>query len=232
MVSFQVCRSTPFRRAFLTASQFDDIQNAAVEEDADQSGTPAQQISSPYHRFVFSEGLHVVSSRTAKYEPSSGSQMLQHASFSVAQIGLGQLRDNSCFRFDFQSIGLGCDSVDSPCIFHITGLQWNGVEDAVQGDTTIEMAACPEPKECALSHQVLVTEIASSLVNLTAINITLVAASDTQIWWADDLQVAWTDDDCAAAACRAQVPNNVMVPRPQGSFARKTKGFLRWAVRG
>jgi hypothetical protein len=203
-----------------------------VEEDADDSGTQAQQMPSPYHRFVFSKGFHVVSSRTAKYEPSSGSQMLQHASSSAAQIGLAQLRDNACFRFDFQGISLGCDSVDAPCIFHITGLQWNGVEDAFQGDTTIEMAACPEPTKCALSHRILVPEVASSLVNLTAINITLVASSDTQIWWADDLQVAWTDNDCTAAACRARARNNVMTPRPLGLLAGKAPAFLRWTIRG
>jgi hypothetical protein len=157
---------------------------------------------------------------------------VQHNFSSAAKIGFAHLRDSSCFRFDFHGISLGCDSVDVPCIFHVTGLQWNGIEDAVQGDTTIEIAACPEPANCALSRQVLATEVIPLFVNLTAINITLAASSETQIWWADDLQVAWTDADCTIAACRTPVTDNVMVSRPHGSFAGKAKGLLRWAVRG
>ena len=187
----------------------------------------------PYHRFFFSTGFSVVPPPLGKYEPSSGTQMLEHnsSSSSVAQIGVAQLRGNPCFRFNFQGISLGCSSVDAPCVFDVTALQWNGVNEVAQGNTRFEIAACPDPSRCALSHRTLDPAAVGSFSNLTAINITLVKADNLQTWWADDLQIAWADDECAAAECRARVPNKIMTPLP-GSLASKAKRALRWAVRG
>lgn len=198
------------------------------------AGIGPQPVPFPYHRFFFSNGFHVVPSSVSKYEPSSGSQMLQHNSSSspVAQIGLAQLRRNPCFRFAFKGINLGCDSVDAPCVFSVTALQWNGVEEVVQGIKTFEVAACPEVSNCTLRHQALDSATAPAFENLTAINITLASGGQTKTWWADDLHVAWAADDCTAAACRAKVPNKITIRRPGGSLSMRAKGLLRWAVRG
>jgi hypothetical protein len=160
--------------------------------------------------------------------------MLEHnlSSSAAAQIGLAHLREESCFRFDFQGISLGCDSTDAPCVFRMTGLQWNGVEDIVQGTTTFEIAACPERTSCKLKHESLDAAAAPSFANLTAVNITLAVRGEPRIWWADDIRIAWTNDDCAAGACRARVPNTITPPNLPGSFAGRAKRLLRWAVRG
>jgi hypothetical protein len=160
--------------------------------------------------------------------------MLQYNSSSsrVANIGLAQLRGNPCFRFALQGIKLGCNSTDAPCVFDITALQWNGVEEVAQGNKTFEVAACPDISNCTLNHQILDQAAAPTFENLTAINITLTSTGQPQTWWADDLQIAWTDNDCTAAACRARVPNNIMIPSARGYIATKAKGLLRWAVRG
>ncbi|KAK3345878.1 hypothetical protein B0T25DRAFT_437467, partial [Lasiosphaeria hispida] len=164
-----------------------------------------QPVPFPYHRFFFSGGFHVVPPPTSKYEPSSASQMVQYntSSAAIAQIGLAQLRENPCFRFDLLGVGLGCNSTDLPCVFGITGLQWNGSEEVVQANRTFEIAACLDTANCTLSHQVLDSAAASTFSNLTSINITLTVANQPQTWWADDLQVAWTDNDCNAATCRS-----------------------------
>lgn len=220
----QLCR---LRTAWmLTVPKFDDIQTTSDGKDGEHSNI--HPVPVPYHRFVF-DGFEVVSPPHVKYEPSSGSQMLQGDASFVAQIGLAQLRDNPCFRFDFEGIGLGCNSAHAPCLFEVSGLQWNGVEDVVQESTQFEVQACPEPSNCKLRH---LSIFGAAYTNLTAVNITLGQPSETKTWWIDDLRIAWTDDDCAAAVCRSRIPNTVMTPHPRGSMAGKAKRLLRWAVRG
>ncbi|KAL2135247.1 hypothetical protein VTI74DRAFT_9232 [Chaetomium olivicolor] len=208
---------------------FDDVPAVAADTNAEPEPVP-----SPYHRFSFSKGFHLLSSEAAKYEPLSGSGMLEYTSSSSisAEIDLGELRGNPCFRFNFEGISLGCDSIELPCVFEVTGLQWNGVENVVQGTKTFELAACDEPTHCALSLLAPDSATAPLFSNLTAINITLSQPSDTQTWWADDLRVSWTEDDCTSAACRAEVPDMAQVARPARSLSGRAKGFLRWAVRG
>jgi hypothetical protein len=188
--------------------------------------------ASSYHPFAISNGFRVTVSQASKYEPFSGHQLLQHDSSSAAQIGVSHLRNNACFRFDFHGIRLGCDSVYGSCIFQLTGLQWNGVEDVIQGHTLFTIAACSDSFDCTLSYQLLDSLAGPSFTNLTAINITLGGPSDTPTWWMDDLQIAWTDNRCVTAACRARVPNTVVTPEARGSFAETASRFLRWAVRG
>jgi hypothetical protein len=183
-----------------------------------------------YRRFSFSENFEVVSQRVMRYQSSSGSQMLQHHASSPAQISLGPLRDNACFRFDFQGLSLGCDSSDQACTFEITGLDWDGEKDFVRSQTTFEVSACRTAAPCALEHRVLDRSVARQFTNLTAINITL-TTTDAQHWWADDVQVAWTDNECAAAACRAKVPLRG-VGWSLKSMVTEAKEFLRWALRG
>ncbi|KAK3314195.1 hypothetical protein B0H66DRAFT_567954 [Apodospora peruviana] len=149
----------------------------------------------------------------------------------VAQISLAQLRSNPCFRFDFIGVSLGCNSTDAPCDFNIAGIQWNGVSDVRQANKTMKIAACSDPANCTLGHQVLDSAAALQFTNLTALNITLTVAGQPQTWWADDLQISWTDNGCAAASCRAQVPNNIMFTPKSSTLVGRARGFLRWAAR-
>ncbi|KAL2263948.1 hypothetical protein VTK26DRAFT_4135 [Humicola hyalothermophila] len=187
-----------------------------------------------YHRFFFSSGFSVVPPLASKYQPSSGTQMLEHNfSFSpVAQVGVGQLRGNPCFRFNFQGISLGCDSTDAPCIFDIVALRWNGNKEVVHGRERLEVAACADSFICNLSHQTINAAVAASFSNLTAVNITLVTTGNTQTWWADDLQIAWTDNDCTVAECRSKIPNKIMASHSPKAPVGRAKRESRWAVRG
>ena len=193
------------------------------------SAAQSQPVPSPYHRFVYSEVFQAVSQSGGKYKPSSGSQMLQASSSSPGKIGLGHLRENLCFRFDFQGISLGCDSKDAPCDFDVTTLRWDGVEDEVLETTAIQIPSCPDPSNCLLHH---LSTFGPKFTNLTAIKITLASSGASKVWWADDFRIAWTDDDCSAATCRSQVPNTVVDRRQVRSLAAQTKRLLRWAVRG
>jgi hypothetical protein len=207
----------------LTMSQFEDLRVSSDGKDG------IQPVPAPYHRFSFSDGFDIVSLSNAKYRPSSGSQMLQIDASSSGRISLGQLHDNPCFRFDFEGISLGCDSTQAPCLFDVSGSRWDGAQDALQHTAEFEIGACPEASNCKLRHLSL---FGPSFTNLTSINITLSHPGDIKTWWADDLRIAWTDDDCSVAACRSQVPNNIMTRRAPGSIVGKAKSLLRWAVRG
>lgn len=212
--------------------EFDDIPGPMVEHETGLGSIETEQVPSPYHRFLLSDGFRVAAQQASKYRPSSGHRLLRHDSSLVAQLGLSHLRRDACFRFDFHGMNLGCDSVHASCVFHLTGLQWNGVEDVIQGHTTLTIPACPESFDCTLNQRILDPAAAPLFSNLTAINITLAAPSHTSAWWMDDLQMDWTDNDCATATCRARVPNTVVTPRSRGSFAETASRLLRWAVRG
>ncbi|EAQ91848.1 hypothetical protein CHGG_00083 [Chaetomium globosum CBS 148.51] len=131
-----------------------------------------------------------------------------------------------------KSVRLGCDSVHASCVFRLTGLQWNGVEDVIQGHTVFTIPACSNSFDCTLDRPILDPAAAPFFTNLTALNITLAAPSGVPTWSMDDLQIGWTDNDCVAAACRARVANTVATPRSQGSFTETARRLLRWAVRG
>jgi len=205
----------------LTIPQFDDIAGVTAAEP--------QPIPAPYHRFIYSEGFRAVSQPGGKYKPSSGSQMLQMTSSSPSEIGLGPLRENPCFRFDFQGISLGCDLKDAPCDFDVTTLRWDGVEEAVVETSLFQIPSCADPSNCVLHH---LSTFGSNFSNLTGIKITLATSGAPKTWWADDFKIDWTDDDCSVAACRSQVPNTVVERRQVRSLASQTKRLLRWTVRG
>ncbi|KAK1753727.1 hypothetical protein QBC47DRAFT_47378 [Echria macrotheca] len=209
--------------------QFDDIPTIT----GGNGSSPPQPVPFPYHRFFFSSGFTVVPPPSTRYQPSSGIQMTQYnTSVSpTAQIGLAQLQDNSCFRFNFLGISLGCDSTDQSCVFDITGLQWNGDDNVVQSNRTLEIAACPDGSNCTLSHQILDSAAAMTFSNLTAINITLTVGGQPRNWWGDDLQIAWSDNSCAAATCRSRVPNTIMIPRKSAPVDARAKRLLGWAAR-
>jgi len=211
---------------------FDDIPPLSVDKSANGEIGP-QPVPFPYHRFFFSPDLRVVSSSSVKYKPISGGQLLQHnhSHHSVAQLGLAWLRSNDCFRFNFRGISLGCDSVDAPCVFTVTALNWDGVDDAVQGATTLEIPACPAATDCELRRQILDPITASTFTNLTAVNITLSSPAQAQAWWADDIQISWADTGCNAAACRAKVPDRTMTNNSPKSFPGKPRRYMRWGSR-
>ncbi|KAK3319867.1 hypothetical protein B0T19DRAFT_433219 [Cercophora scortea] len=227
------CLTAPFPFQLLTLLQFDDIPTLSTGNFTNPNSFPLQPVPFPYHRFFFSNGFHVSSLPTSRYQPSSGSQLVQYnASLEpIAQIGLAELRTNPCFRFAFLGISLGCNSTTEPCVFNVAGLQWDGVDEVAQGLRTFEVAACSTPANCTLSHQILDSAAQLQFANLTAINITLTVAGQPQTWWGDDLQFAWADNDCIAASCRARVPNTIMFPHNSRTFAKTAKSLLRWAVR-
>lgn len=213
--------------------QFDDIPTISVDNTTDPSSVPAQPVPFPHHRFFFSNGFDVVSSPAGPFQPASGSQLVHFNSSesSTAQIGLAQLRENSCFRFNFLGFGFGCLSANESCVFDVKGLQWNGVEETVQASRTIEITGCSGTSNCSLSHQVLDSAAAVTFANLTSINITLTVAGQAQDWWGDDLQIAWTDNTCSTATCRSQEPNTIMRAKTPGFGHVKARRPFRWSAR-
>ncbi|KAK4223089.1 hypothetical protein QBC38DRAFT_373861 [Podospora fimiseda] len=190
--------------------KFDDIPTLSD----DNGDFPPAPVPFPYHRFFFSPGFAVVPPPAAKYSPSSGNQLVQYDP-SVSQtaiIGLAKLRSSPCFRFSFLGISLGCNSTTVPCNFNITGLNWDGTSEVVESHHEFDIAPCRKTSGCTLSHQILNSAAALPFGNLTSITI-----NHEGTWWADDLQIAWTENDCDSAACRAAVPNTIMMERPGGN---------------
>jgi hypothetical protein len=211
--------------------KFDDIP---VGNSTGASIAESRPVPSPYHRFFFSSGFRAVPRSASKYQPSSGSQLLYYSSFAPsAQIGLANFSTNLCLRFDFRDINLGCNATSVPCLFRISGLQWDGFRDVVKDTMTFVLPACGEASNCTLTQVSSGLTVARhSLTSLTAINITLEFTGERQTWWADDLQLAWTDNSCAAAMCRAKTSNDSMIPGMLGSVAARAKMFRHRAVRG
>ncbi|KAK4465036.1 hypothetical protein QBC42DRAFT_29687 [Cladorrhinum samala] len=199
--------------------KFDDIPTLSLGNDSESSDLPAFPVPFPYHRFFFSAGFAVVPPPSPKYAASSGEQLVQYdpSISTTAVIGLAQLRANPCFRFSFLGVSLGCNSTGAPCIFNITGLNWNGTHEVVEARHEVEVSACKTGKSCRLSHEVLDSAAALPFANLTSINVTLTVGGRPERWWADDLQLAWTENDCGSAACRAKVPNTIMVAHHGGN---------------
>lgn len=199
--------------------KFDDIPTLSLSNDSESSDLPAFPVPFPYHRFFFSAGFAVVPPPAPKYAASSGEQLVQYdpSISTTAVIGLAQLRANPCFRFGFLGISLGCNSTGAPCIFNITGLNWNGTHEIVEARHEVEVSACKTGRSCRLSHEILDSAAALPFANLTSINVTLTVDGRPERWWADDLQLAWTENDCGSAACRARVPNTIMMANHGGN---------------
>lgn len=141
------------------------------------------------------------------------------------------MKDNSCFRFDFRGISLGCNSTDQACSFKVTGLRWNGRADLVQGGTTFSVDSCPQQSNCELRTHVVDTTTVPSFSNLTAITVEATSAGHPVEWWADDIQLGWTDNSCGAATCRQKIPNTIMKQTAWTATIGKAKSLLRWARR-
>lgn len=170
---------------------------------------------SPYHRFTWSEGFRVFPSPACPYEASSGDLMIEYATSTkideVAEIGVGDLAYNPCFRFDFTSLRVGCASTEASCKFNITGVTFDSDSQMAVpvASHTFNTQACNEQKGCNLRS--IIADGSAGLTNLTSILIDVTAGGVPQTWWADDLTVTWTDASCEAAACRSGIRD--FVPR-------------------
>lgn len=158
---------------------------------------------------MWSDGFRVFPASFVPYKASSGILVLEHT-FSheaqeAAQIGVGALQTNLCFRFDFVSFHVGCAATDSNCDFNITGLVWDseGQHEVVVASRTFSTRTCSSQRNCALA--LIAADDAAGLTNLTSVLIDVTSNGQPQSWWADDLILNWTDGSCESAACRSQV---------------------------
>lgn len=164
---------------------------------------------SPYHRFAWSEGFRVFPSSACPYKASSGDLLIEYATSTkndeVAEIGVGNLSYNPCFRFDFTSLRVGCASREASCRFNITGftLDSDSQTTVPVASHTFNTQACDEQEGCNLES--ITADGSTGLTNLTSILIDVTAGGVPQTWWADDLTVTWTDASCEAAACRSGI---------------------------
>lgn len=174
---------------------------------------------SPYHRFWFSSGFGFLPPPTSKYQPSSPKLMLQwtpaalpngSVTDSIAEITVGPRKADSCMRFNFLGLSLGCNSTGPSCIFNITGARTPA--DGVSPDVDIvsnlwNLTACLAPSNCSL---VPIVANPGAFSDLTSIRIQLTTGNSTgATWWGDDLLLGWTDNSCAAGKCRSNVRNSV-----------------------
>lgn len=168
----------------------------------------------PYHRLTWSDGFKAFPASACPYKSSSGQVMIEYSTSSpnqhqTAEIGLGALQTDSCFRFDFTSFRVGCASTGASCNFNITGLAWNSSTktQVPVASHTFHTRACASQKDCKL--RLITADKASGLTNLTSILVEATAGGQPQTWWGDDLALSWTEPSCEAAVCRSRVRDTV-----------------------
>lgn len=129
---------------------------------------------------------------------------------SIAEITVGPRKADSCMRFNFLGLSLGCNSTGPSCIFNITGARTPA--DGVSPDVDIvsnlwNLTACLAPSNCSL---VPIVANPGAFSDLTSIRIQLTTGNSTgATWWGDDLLLGWTNNSCAAGKCRSNVRNSV-----------------------
>jgi len=131
----------------------------------------------------------------------------------IATIGVGNQVSNSCFRFNFRSMKLGCNSTDLPCQFNITGLRNTGsdAQDTPVYWNVFNVTACPAKANCSLTP---VDGDPTAFSDLTSMTIQLTIGNGLNgTWWGDDLQLSWTNNGCEEANCRSKVPNTILKRR-------------------
>lgn len=182
---------------------------------------PAVPMYNPYHRFSWSHGFKVFPAAACPYKSASGELMIEFSpDHQVAQLGVGSLQSNPCFRFDFSSFRAGCNSTSANCNFNITGLAWDSKtkSEVAVASHTFTTRSCWAQKGCELN---LITASRShGLANLTSILIDVTAAGQPQTWWADDVALKWTDTSCQSAVCRSQVRDTVSKRGRRPGFSR------------
>lgn len=168
----------------------------------------------PYHRFTWSERFRVFPSIACPYKSSSGDGMIEFSptarTYEAAEIGIGDLHSNACFRFDFTSFRVGCASTDASCEFNVTGLTWDSdIQSTVTvASHTFITPACSAQNRCNLGS--ITADTSTGLTNLTSILIAVTADGQPQTWWADDLALTWTDSSCESTVCRSNVRDSVI----------------------
>lgn len=127
----------------------------------------------------------------------------------AAEIGVGALQTDSCFRFDFTSFRVGCGSTRASCNFNVTGLTWDNEKQTqvAVASHTFHTRACSAQKGCRL--RLIAADKTTGLRNLTSLLIDVTAGGQPQKWWADDLVLSWTDSSCDSAVCRSRVRDTV-----------------------
>lgn len=171
-------------------------------------------IYSPYHRLTWSEGFRAFPASVCPFQASSGELMVEHLAPSpkahkAAEIGLGPLQAEPCFRFDFTSFRVGCASTGAPCKFNVTGLSWDHetYSQVPVVSHQFHTRACLSQKHCKLG--LITADKATGLTNLTSLLIDVTASGKPETWWADDLVLTWTDTSCDTAVCRSRVRDTV-----------------------
>jgi hypothetical protein len=189
----------------------------------------------PYHRFWFSNGFSAQPPPEGQFNPSSGKLLTKFTpgigNEDPAQIGLGLLATNPCFRFDFQGFSIGCDGSDPECSLTVTGIQWDGTKDVITGSMVFIMPPCAQATSCELTQQIVDSDAGMVFTNLTAINVTAQAQGKTQAWWMDDLQIGWTNIGCDAARCRSEIPNAAMKRGTASTAFEGARRLLRFQGR-
>jgi hypothetical protein len=211
--------------------QFDDIPTLSVAQGTDPNSVKPEPLPLPHHRFGFLWDFVVMPPPSAPYLPSSGRQFIRfNPSRVLARIDLDPLKNNPCFYFNFRGISVGCNSTDLPCEYDISGLQWNGNVDVIQGNKVFTTASCPAQSNCTLLPLDAESVTPSPFQNLTAITIKATSGGQPTIWWADDVKFDWTENTCEAAQCRSKIPNTIMHPAWKENVM-KPSPFLRRATR-
>ena len=168
----------------LTFIQFD---NVTTETEQDGFAPISQRFANPDQGITFSSGFQLaVSSPSSLFVPSSLPAMLRFDQIGnrAARIGM----EESCYRFNLVSWSLGCDSIDTPCRFNITGLRSSGSEDVVSGSKVIVIPQASKASGNKLQPTVFGTEEFSNLSSFTVL--LEVDGSRSASWWSDDLSVA------------------------------------------
>lgn len=164
---------------------------------------------SPYHRFTWSEGFRVFPTSACPFKSSSGDLMVEFSPSAKeplpAEISLGGLHTTSCFRFDFDSVRVGCASTNTSCQYNVTGLTWDSDTQTMAkvASHIFDTKACSFHSGCTLRS--ITADASMGLINLTSILIDVTAGGKPQTWWADDLSLTWTDSSCESAVCRSGV---------------------------
>lgn len=180
---------------------------------------------SPYHRLTWSQGFKGFPDSACPFRSSSGNLMIEYSTTSsktsqAAEIGVGSLQSDPCFRFDFTSFRVGCGSIDASCDFNVTGLAWDSEKQTqvTVASHTFRTRACSAQKDCRLG--LIAADEAYSLTNLTSLLIDVTAGGQKQTWWADDLVLSWTESSCESAVCRSRVRDTVLRRGRRHSLSR------------
>ena len=132
-----------------------------------------------------------------------------------------------CYKFDWYSMRVGCESDSTPCEFNVAGYRWNaseGVQDMIVSKEFV-VPACSAPQYCPLS--VITGE---GFENITSIFVQSTINGNAAAWWLDDLEMGWTDNSCEASTCRTSESSRT--PRREAIDTAIRRGIWQWTPSG